>query len=228
MQTVGELAKVHINGRICYDGELTAADGRTREEMTAEAVRVARRVQRRAERRLADAEEAAAALDARGGTDGAGSREAREAAERAEEDLEVAMDNAIRAKDRWRKSCRDAAKRERRDAASEAMAGDAAAATPPNFSRLGALELDADGKLPRALDGAHLLECDIQAGSMLYLPAGWFHEVRSAGGLHCALNYWFHPPDSTEYERPYRAAAFWRREWRRVRRREQRALQEEG
>ena len=50
---------------------------------------------------------------------------------------------------------------------------------------------------------------------MLYLPAGWFHEVSSLGA-HCALNYWFHPPDTRTYERPYAAHAFWRREWRRT------------
>jgi hypothetical protein len=38
-------------------------------------------------------------------------------------------------------------------------------------------------------------------GDLLYLPAGWFHEVYSQGrqgadnGLHIAFNYWMHPPD---------------------------------
>ena len=50
---------------------------------------------------------------------------------------------------------------------------------------------------------------------MLYLPCGWFHEVTSSGE-HCALNYWFHPPTTRRYRAPYRAAAFWKREWRRV------------
>jgi Cupin-like domain len=54
----------------------------------------------------------------------------------------------------------------------------------------------------------------IQKGDLLYLPAGWFHEVFSQGGnsendddddndknngnLHVAFNYWAHPPDVDE------------------------------
>ena len=48
------------------------------------------------------------------------------------------------------------------------------------------------------------VECELEAGQMLYLPCGWFHEVRSYGsskeGGHLALNYWFHPPDNTDPE----------------------------
>ena len=40
---------------------------------------------------------------------------------------------------------------------------------------------------------ATLSSCVLEAGEMLYMPAGWFHEVSSVG-QHCALNYWFHPP----------------------------------
>ena len=50
---------------------------------------------------------------------------------------------------------------------------------------------------------------------MLYLPCGWFHEVTSYGE-HAALNYWLHPPDGAEFERPYSAAAYWEAEWRRL------------
>ena len=38
----------------------------------------------------------------------------------------------------------------------------------------------------------------------------------SSLGEHAALNYWFHPPDSRDFRKPYRKAAFWRREWRRT------------
>ena len=42
----------------------------------------------------------------------------------------------------------------------------------------------------------------VDAGEMLYLPTGWFHEVTSYSSnpcadklaLHMAFNYWFHPP----------------------------------
>lgn len=42
------------------------------------------------------------------------------------------------------------------------------------------------------------LECEVRAGQMLYLPAGWFHEVTSfstaASPTHVALNYWWAAP----------------------------------
>jgi hypothetical protein len=57
----------------------------------------------------------------------------------------------------------------------------------------------------------------LQAGEMLYLPAGWFHEVKSlgtpSGGGHMAINYWFHPPDGTVFEKPYQSN-FWESDWR--------------
>lgn len=43
-------------------------------------------------------------------------------------------------------------------------------------------------------------EVTVHAGQMLYMPAGWFHEVTSyssaAKETHVAVNYWFHPPDN--------------------------------
>jgi hypothetical protein len=58
---------------------------------------------------------------------------------------------------------------------------------------------------------------EIEAGDMLYLPAGWFHEVTSystkLGEWHLALNYWFHPPDNLEnFDQPY-LSAFWASDW---------------
>ena len=52
---------------------------------------------------------------------------------------------------------------------------------------------------------------------MLYLPAGWFHEVTSFSdqdsSMHLALNYWFHPPDNLQpgpggFDRPY-TSGYW-------------------
>lgn len=45
-------------------------------------------------------------------------------------------------------------------------------------------------------------------GDLLYLPAGWFHEVTSFGdevnsNIHTAINYWFTPPDGPSIEKPY-------------------------
>lgn len=48
---------------------------------------------------------------------------------------------------------------------------------------------------------------ELKAGQVLYLPAGWFHEVTSTsaeGGYHMALNYWYHPPDALDsFDCPY-------------------------
>ena len=55
------------------------------------------------------------------------------------------------------------------------------------------------------------------AGQMLYLPAGWFHEVTSfsskESSTHLAINYWFHPPDNLQageagFTKPYRSG-YW-------------------
>ena len=56
---------------------------------------------------------------------------------------------------------------------------------------------------------------ELHAGEMLYIPAGWFHEVKSIGEApygHMAFNYWFHPPDTSDYERPY-SNEFWKLDW---------------
>ncbi|KAJ3134086.1 DnaJ sub C member 7 [Physocladia obscura] len=65
---------------------------------------------------------------------------------------------------------------------------------------------------------------ELKEGEMLYLPASWFHEVRSCPnatpettttGPHVALNYWFHPPNSlktTDYDQPYQTD-YWIEQW---------------
>lgn len=84
---------------------------------------------------------------------------------------------------------------------------------PKNFSQI-------DTSLPPELLQAsyplyleakkHAITVTIKAGEMLYIPCGWFHEVQSlGGGGHIALNYWFHPPDSNTFERPYENE-FWK------------------
>jgi hypothetical protein len=83
---------------------------------------------------------------------------------------------------------------------------------------------------------AQRVTCEIRAGQMLYLPAGWFHEVTSFSnvpvtdsadgaaeqaaehddssqiGTHMAFNYWFYPPDGQDFEQPY-TSSFWPRRW---------------
>lgn len=58
----------------------------------------------------------------------------------------------------------------------------------------------------------------LEKEDLLYLPAGWFHNVLSkgsdaSGGVHMAMNYWLHPPDiSGTFEKPY-LSEFWPRDW---------------
>ncbi|CAM9284058.1 unnamed protein product [Pylaiella littoralis] len=86
---------------------------------------------------------------------------------------------------------------------------------PSNFSRV-------DPSLPRAelaerfplFLGAESCTVEVEAGQMLYLPAGWFHEVTSVASEngHMAFNYWFHPPDTASSSVPYKSS-FWSTDW---------------
>ena len=42
----------------------------------------------------------------------------------------------------------------------------------------------------QAIDAA-TVDVEVRAGQMLFVPAGWFHEVRSSGGAHMAVNFWW-------------------------------------
>jgi hypothetical protein len=72
----------------------------------------------------------------------------------------------------------------------------------------------------------------LNPGEILFLPAGWFHEVTSlsadapGGGKeesvtgqdgkgmcgHMAFNFWFHPPSAESFDKPYESD-FWVRDW---------------
>lgn len=70
-------------------------------------------------------------------------------------------------------------------------------------------------------DAVQFQTVHMSKGDLLYLPAGWFHQVMSKGahndksGLHIAFNYWMHPPDvgnDVTFEQPYESK-FWQRDW---------------
>lgn len=81
---------------------------------------------------------------------------------------------------------------------------------PPSFSKIPPSLLHLDevdeslrpqmeaylaSKFPLAKDVAGAgIRVHLNAGDCLYLPAGWFHEVSSAG-KHVAINHWFHIPN---------------------------------
>ena len=101
---------------------------------------------------------------------------------------------------------------------------------PPSFSRASrdlkenrALsEKDFGARFPlfRAAYETRRMETTVSAGEILYLPAGWFHEVRSGNARdtnHAALNYWFHPPATgAPFDTPYGSEQrqdLWERDW---------------
>ena len=101
---------------------------------------------------------------------------------------------------------------------------------PANFSQIrpGMSAKDVETRFPEFSNAAGV-SCDISAGEMLYLPAGWYHNVTSfnappaaagasgsdpkqASSSHLAFNYWMHPPDTPDFERPY-SSRFWEDDW---------------
>ena len=102
---------------------------------------------------------------------------------------------------------------------------------PNNFSTAspnGDIDSASDGKRYEQMN-ANQAYCEVNEGDVLYLPASWFHEVISIGATslmktsssnakserngahhqgHMALNYWFHPPDTLNFDIPY-STDFW-------------------
>ena len=86
-------------------------------------------------------------------------------------------------------------------------------ARPDSFSKINVETIENKTVLVRdfpLFSSCRELIIDLKEGQTLYLPTGWFHEVRSTGGQnHTALNYWYHPPDSLDnFKRPYQDL-FW-------------------
>jgi mannose-6-phosphate isomerase-like protein (cupin superfamily) len=60
-------------------------------------------------------------------------------------------------------------------------------------------------------DAPHFTTFTLQAGDMLYLPTGWFHQVVSKQGRHMAVNYWWRALNwrgAVEFERARSEAVF--------------------
>eukprot|EP00467_Chlorarachnion_reptans_P008331 CAMPEP_0114529922 /NCGR_PEP_ID=MMETSP0109-20121206/25130_1 /TAXON_ID=29199 /ORGANISM="Chlorarachnion reptans, Strain CCCM449" /LENGTH=471 /DNA_ID=CAMNT_0001712431 /DNA_START=117 /DNA_END=1529 /DNA_ORIENTATION=+ len=94
---------------------------------------------------------------------------------------------------------------------------------PDSFSKIAVGELRGfveKGIIPAShplIQHTKPLVVTVEAGEMLYLPAGWFHEVTSFGAgipfsdsesssspaIHIALNYWMYPPGQRDFDHPY-------------------------
>ena len=79
--------------------------------------------------------------------------------------------------------------------------------SPPHFSQIDLDNTKSHTPSFREVCAKRMAVVEIEEGNMLYLPAGWFHEVRSRPSIesswHFAFNYWFHPPTTSSFEEPY-------------------------
>jgi hypothetical protein len=224
MYPAGALTRIHANGRINYVGAPSRADGAD-----------ARDVARVAALDAAAAEAALTAAEAAVRAGAPGARKARRAAERALEraPADALQDDSAATGFSGGESAEADGDRDGgawcgqddyvdSDADAEEEAADDHDEVPPHFSRVDVSRLD-DFPLFRDATCVH---ADIAAGDLLFLPAGWWHEVTSWSsggdaaspaeqgvGTHLAVNHWFHPPDaSTSFDAPYRSD-LWTRDY---------------
>lgn len=73
-------------------------------------------------------------------------------------------------------------------------------ARQPHFSLVNTQRVD-PGRFPRYRQ-TRPASATIEPGDLLFLPAGWFHEVRSEGA-HIAINFWADPPSSEQVSPDY-------------------------
>lgn len=201
MYTRGTLAKVHPNGRINYQGELTTAYGA---DMASDAAAQASKAKEFAEEELQKAEQALAE----------GNPGAEQALAKAEALLDAAMEAILDAEtrddndddDEEEAFCLETAREEdvqgmleleplssdEDEEEEEQQEGtredefrlvDKTVKNPNNFSRIDPSLLDDPQRLrtdfPKFLQAKSAV-CECHAGDILYLPASWFHEVSSS------------------------------------------------
>lgn len=214
MYTHGAVQRVYPNGRIVYEGGGDVlADGSDRADVLAWQRKL--RLDQAAEAAVGGAVSSSdedAALDA---ALGAALDDMRDNSGDLVDDFEGSSidsdddDDDARVSDLHRRTARD---REGGDA------------QPPSFSKVN-LTLPVTtvrAAFPDFPGVDEASEVTLEAGQMLYLPAGWFHEVTSfsdtPSGNHLALNYWFHPPDNKKAsnfaDHPY-LSDFWPCLWNR-------------
>ena len=204
MDVNGRIRLVHPNGLITYQGAPSLrADGVAADAVAEERRKLAEERLALAEAQLEKAERAAAGGSKRGKqrdeSEHKGGAEARVAAARAavaaaEEEIENALEAALTAQlEQAIGGAADEVDMEYDESASGGSdAGGStggmepsanpgvASADPQSFSRIDTADLhgaDLSSKYPAAA-AAHRGEAMLDAGDMLFLPAGWFHEVR--------------------------------------------------
>eukprot|EP01026_Neomeris_dumetosa_P052198 TRINITY_DN460_c2_g1_i6.p1 TRINITY_DN460_c2_g1~~TRINITY_DN460_c2_g1_i6.p1 ORF type:complete len:475 (+),score=86.72 TRINITY_DN460_c2_g1_i6:96-1520(+) len=200
MYTNGEMCKLYPNGRIVYkDQEFVNADGSVPSEtqQTSQLNQV--------EQRIAQLEE-----QVKKGVSGA-QKELEEAEEELEKLLEQELD--------YNKDLNAGMEVEEDDGKQQQSSGDVEVDEndPPSFSKV---DINVSPEIikqqfPKFPSLKKAMVCDVSEGQMLYIPAGWFHEVKSFSSNteeskngHMAFNFWFHPPDNLQsneegFSKPY-------------------------
>jgi len=224
MYTVGEIVKIYDNGRINYLGQLTNEDGS--DPNVERAVKASQALEQAGndddseeiERALEDA------LDAE--MEGFDDDDDDDFADDDDDDDEVLDSSKLPAYLNV-----VTGKRKQSDPNPETLQipkkPKGSKEDPSNFSRVDTSLSDQElnSKFPKFVNVLkEKIEVIVSAGEMLYIPAGWFHEVKSSSNSssssssdlpgHMAFNYWFHPPsvdlneDKVSFEKPYRSD-FW-------------------
>lgn len=217
MYTRGSITQIHANGLITYRGQPEVrSDGAQRSHAHAWEQKVAAEAElAAAEQRVTHGEETAA-----------------EAAAQAERRLEEALDRMLDEEvdfgfgeddeGEWDDAEDDLEGEPLRRQSGKQAKMEGATHAPDNFSCVDLSQRDdvLCRSFPAFPGKAAATLCTLSAGEMLYLPAGWFHEVTSFGGPeskgHLAVNYWFHPPDQLDVKDPtagvYRSS-YWEAQW---------------
>eukprot|EP00978_Attheya_sp_CCMP212_P033867 scaffold138915_cov42-Attheya_sp.AAC.2 len=221
MKTRGTIDHVFPNGLIHYEGE---------PPVTATGVELASLKAWEAHQHQKKCEEAVSLAEAavrEGKPDGAAQLE--EAEEALEDALEQVLgtemgqdddgDNSNEGQDFWtamgKKTNNCDGSVEEETEFSEEEDSDDEEAPPEKLNNFSTIESGVAKDIPRA-------QVKVQAGDILFLPAGWFHSVTSYSAAvngenteeeaHCAFNYWLHPPDNNDFDQPYQSG-FWPSDW---------------
>lgn len=180
LDMAGKVRQVHANGLINYKGCVTRQDG-----AHPDSVREARARRRLAEveTELREAEEALTHLSQKGSVSASALQTARDRSANAERALDAVLGAALvtKAGDVEVEGVRVNA-----EASEDGEGENTRNGLPVNFSKI-ALSMDSQGDPVLAPNTAQLenfgnvvfTECQVNSGEMLYLPAGWFHEVTS-------------------------------------------------
>ena len=228
MYTVGDIVKIYENGRINYAGQLTNEDGS--DPNVEKALKASQALEKAGddddseemERALEDA------LDAEMEGDDDDDFDDDEDDDDDDDNVDD-IDPSLLPDYLKRESV--IGKRKQQDSAADSLQkkskNNDASKEPFNFSKVDTSLSDQElkKKFPNYYVNAlkTKIEVTVSAGEMLYIPAGWFHEVKSKSSEnpskdlpgHMAFNYWFHPPSvqsqgekEISFNKPYRSD-FW-------------------